>query len=98
MNYKSAVKRFKDRLEFSGNKKLRRVVKTISITYLIVVALYFAAYAMSINDLLCYVVIPMSSEVISVLILIVILLLLPPVIPYIKSITINGLGLDLTQD
>lgn len=98
LNYDAAVKRFNKRLGYVGNKKLRRVFKRLSIAYIIIVGLYIAAYAMSINGLLGDVKIPLNSEVIALLILIMVLLLLPPLIPYVKSITIRGLDIDLIQD
>lgn len=94
LNYNEAVERFKKRLSFCGNKKLRKKIRCLSISYLLCVLLYLAAHVLSFNGLL-NTKIPLDSAITSVLILIMILLLVPPLIPYIKSITIKGLSFDI---
>lgn len=98
LNYDAAVERFNRRLAFVGNKKLKRVVSRLSFSYLAIVAIYVTAHILSANGLLCDFDLPLNSAVISVFVISMILLLLPPLIPYIKSITIKGISLDLNQD
>lgn len=97
LNYDSAVGRFNKRLDFAGNRKLKRIISILSKCYFVFVAIYFTSYALSINGLLCDITIPLNAEVVSLLILMIILLLLPPIIPYIKSIAIKGFCIDLSQ-
>ena len=97
LNYDAAVKRFKDRFFFCGNKKLMKRVRLLSIVGIIIVILYVVAYSLSINGALRGVQIPMNSVMSKLLILIVVLLLLPPLIPYLK-IKYNGLSVEVNQD
>lgn len=98
LNYDAAVERFNRRLAYVGNKKLKSVVSRLSFSFLAIVAIYVTAHIVSANGLLCDFDLPLNSAVISVFVISMILLLLPPLIPYIKSITIKGISLDLNQD
>lgn len=98
LNYKEAVERFNIRWDFSGNRKFQRRVKCLSLIYLTIVALYIAAHILSVNGLLAKVDIPLNAAVVSMLVVMMLLLIIPPLIPYLKCITVNGLGLELNQD
>lgn len=96
--YKEAVKRFRERWEYHGNKELHSRVICRSAISITIVALYAAAYILSVNGTLSGVEIPLNAAVVSVLVIVVLLLFIPPLIPYLKSITVNGFGLELNQD
>lgn len=98
LNYEEAVKRFNKRWEYHGNREFQRRVMFRSIICIIIVALYIAAYICSVNGLLAGVEIPLNAAVVSVFVVVVLLLLIPPLIPYLKSITVNGFGLELNQE
>jgi len=98
LNYEEAVKRFNKRWVFFGNRKFKKRVMCRSISCLIIVVLYIAAHIVSVNGLLTGVEIPLNAAVVSLLVVVVLLLFLPPLIPYLKSITVNGFGLELNQD
>lgn len=97
LNYDEAVKRFNDRWEYHGNKELQRRVMYRSIISIIIVALYVAAHICSVNGVLAGVEMPLNAAVVSVLVIVVFLLLIPPLIPYLKSVTVNGFGLEFNQ-
>ncbi|MCR5407504.1 MAG: hypothetical protein K6E61_00130 [Bacteroidales bacterium] len=97
LNYKEAVKRFNKRWEFSGNRKFQKRFICLSIICILIVALYIAAYILSVNELLAGVEIPLNAAVVSVLVVVVLLLLIPPLIPYLKSITVKGFGLEFNE-
>lgn len=98
LNYEEAVKRFNKRWDFSGNRKFQKRVQLLSIICLIIFVLYIAAFILSANGLLPGVEIPLNAAVVSVLAIVALLLLIPPLIPYLKSITVNGFGLELNQE
>ena len=98
LNYDSAVERFRKRLKNVGNENLGKLVKWFSWVYMGFLFLYFVAYLLSVNGLLGNVEIPLNTIVVIILIFILVLLLLPKLLPYIKSITIHGLGLEFNQE
>lgn len=98
LNYDAAVNRFKIRLDYAGNKKLREKVSRISRYYIIFVSLYVTAHIISISGFLGRFEVPMNSSIIAVLILIIVLLLLPPLIPYLKSFSIKGIGFEFDDN
>ena len=97
LDYSSAVERFKNRLQYLGNRKLAKRVVVASICALVFIVLYYAAHVLSINGILISILIPFDSHVFSLLTLIAILLILPPLVPYIK-IQYHGLSLEVNQD
>ena len=97
LNYDEALRRFRERWSYIGNKKLARQIGWISTCFLVAVTLYFVAHIMSSNDLLFGVDFPLNVNVISIIVVMMILLLLPPLIPYIRSISIKGIGVELSQ-
>lgn len=99
LNYDEAVKRFQKRIRFIGNEHLAKIIKRISVAFLIVVALYFVAHILSRNGLLFGIDIPLDITIISVFVVMMVLLLLPPLVPYIQSITlgVKGIGLEINQ-
>ena len=97
LNYDEALRRFRERLGYIGNKQLAKRIGWISTVFLVFVTLYFVAHIMSTNELLWGIKIPLDVNVISIFVVMIILLLLPPIIPYIRSISIKGIGVDLNQ-
>ena len=97
LNYDKATERFQKRLHFIGNEKLTKKVRLVSMTSIIIVALYICAHVLSINGLFSDVIIPLNSEILSILILVVILILLPPLIPYLK-IKWNEASLEVNEE
>lgn len=98
LNYDAAVERFNRRLAYVGNKKLKKVVSRLSFSFLAIVVIYAAAHVLSANGLFGDYYVPLNSDIVSIIVISMILLLLPPLIPYIKSVTIKGISLDLNQD
>ncbi|MBR6054066.1 MAG: hypothetical protein IKP46_01850 [Bacteroidales bacterium] len=98
LNYKEAVKRFNKRWDYSGNMKLKKVIRCLSYSSLTFIGSYFITFILSSNGLLPGVVIPMDSAIVSVMAVMILLLILPALIPYIKSFRINSVGLELNQD
>ena len=97
LNYKKACERFKARLQFVGNERLKKAVTWKSSISVVFVIAYIVTHILSINDSLFGYIIPMNTEMITILVLVVILLLLPQIIPYLK-VKYNGLSLELGQD
>ena len=97
LNYDAAVKRFMNRLTYIGNEKLAKCVKWLSISLLIAVIMYVVAHILSINGLLGDVLIPLDSNCVGIISIITVLVLLPPLIPYIRSVTIGNVGVEINQ-
>lgn len=98
LNYDEALRRFRERLNFIGNKQLAKKIGWISTCFFVAVTLYFIAHILSSNDLLFGISVPLNMNVISLIVVMMILLLLPPLIPYIRSISIKGIGVELKQN
>lgn len=97
LNYDFAVDRFNKRLYFPGSGKVwKRIIRRAWLS-LIIVSMYVVAYILSSNGLLCGFDVPMNASVIGAFIIIVALLLLPPLMPYIKSISIKGCGIEFYE-
>lgn len=98
LNYDEAVKRFKTRWEFSGDRRFRRLTMWLSISGLIIVLLYLFAHILSVNGVFPSIEIPMNATVVTMLIVVILLLFFPWLMPYIKSISVNGFGLEINQE
>ena len=97
LDYDKAVDRFRIRLGFVGNEKQEKIIRRLSLVAISLVAIYVAAYILSINGSLCDVIIPLDSVMASILILVVVLILLPPLIPFLK-IKYKGISMEINQD
>ena len=95
LNYEKAKERFEKRFNYLGNYELWKIIKRLSIALLCIVVLYAIAHIMSINGLLGGLIIPLDATAISFFVILVCLLLLPPLIPYIRSLTVGSVGLEL---
>ena len=95
LDYNKAKERFAKRFSYLGNDELRKTIKRLSIGLLCVVILYAIAHIMSINGFLGGLIIPLDATAISIFIILVCLLLIPPLIPYIRSLTVGHVGIEL---
>ena len=95
LNYNEATKRFEERFNYLGNYELGRAIKGLSIGLLCVIILYLIAHILSVNGLLGFFVLPLDSTVVSIFVMLMCLLLIPPVIPYIRSLNIGNVGIEL---
>lgn len=98
LNYDEGVKRFNNRWDYSGNRKFQRLTRRLSITGLILLSVYLVAYLLSVNGLLAGIEIPMNASVVTMLVVVALLLFIPRLMPYIKSISVNGFGLEINQE
>ncbi len=95
LNYEKAKERFEKRFNYLGNYELWKRIKRMSIALLCIVVLYAIAHIMSINGLLGGLIIPLDATAISTFIILVCLLLIPPLIPYIRSLNIGNVGIEI---
>lgn len=95
LNYEKAKERFEKRFNYLGNYELWKRIKMMSIGLLCVVILYVTAHILSINGLLGDFNIPLDATSVSIFIIMVCLLLIPPLIPYIRSLTVGHVGIEL---
>lgn len=95
LNYDKAIERFGNRFSYLGNAKLSKIIKRLSIGLMTVVVIYFIAHVLSLNGFLGGIEVPLNEVVCTFFITIGLLLLLPPVIPYIKSITIKSFDIGV---
>lgn len=98
LNYNEAVKRFQKRLDYDGNMKLRKTIRCSSIIWLTIVFIYIIAHLLCANGIFPWLVIPLNDAVVGIIVIITVLILLPPLIPYVKSFSIKGIGVELNQD
>ncbi len=95
LDYNKAKERFAKRFSYLGNDELRKTIKRLSIGLLCVVILYATAHILSINGLLGDFNIPLDATAVSIFIIMMCLLLIPPLIPYIRSLTVGHVGIEL---
>lgn len=95
LDYDKAKGRFAKRFSYLGNDELRKTVRRLSIGLLCVVILYVTAHILSINGLLGDFSIPLDATTVSIFIVLMCLLLIPPLIPYIRSLTVGQVGIEL---
>lgn len=95
LNYEKAVKRFKERFDYFGNKELAKEVKYISYISLAVILSYCFIHLLSVNGCFFGCIIPLNEGVVYIMIISIVLLLLPPLIPYIKSVSIKDINFEL---
>lgn len=97
LNYDKAVERFRKRFSYCGNEELAKSIKRLSFSFLSFILLYCITYLLSLNDLFFGVIVPMGETTIWIFVLILVLLWVPPLIPYIKSVYLKDVGIDLIQ-
>ena len=95
LNYEKAVNRYRRRFEYLGNKKLYDRIKMLSIILLAVFVLYVVAHILSVNGIMGNVSIPLDASIISTFIIVICLLLIPPLMPYIRSLGIGSVGIEI---
>ena len=97
LNYEEARKRFERRLDYFGNAELAKTIRCRAIVSIVVVLLYLVAHILSDNGLLGHFNLPFDATIMTAFIVVTVLLLLPPLIPYIRSVAIGNVGLNLTE-
>lgn len=97
LNYKEAANRFEKRLDYFGNAELAKRIKCRAICSIVAVLLYVVAHILSLNGVLGEAVLPLNTTIMTAFVAIIVLLLLPPLIPYIRSVAIGNVGLNLTE-
>lgn len=94
--YAKAVERFRERFAYLGNRELAQKITKRSFGIIAVIVVYGLAHLISINAH-CSIIIPFDSTTIKVALILIALLILPPLIPYIKSITIKDVSVELNN-
>lgn len=97
LNYEEARKRFERRLDYFGNAELAKTIRCRAGASIVVLLLYMVAHILSVNGLLGHFSLPFDVTIMTAFIVVMALLLLPPLIPYIRSVAIGNVGLNLTE-
>ena len=95
LNYDKAKERFEHRFNYLGNEKIWTTIKRLSLVLLCIIVLYVVAHILSVNGYLGAFTIPLDATVVSIFVILVCLLIIPQLIPYIRSLNVGNVGIEI---
>lgn len=97
LNYDNAKERFEKRFNYLGNEKIWKTIKMLSMVLLCIIVLYVVAHVLSVNGCLGAFTLPLDATVVSIFVILMCLLLIPQLIPYIRSLNIGNVGIEMKE-